>query len=204
MPPELIAFIYNYGYLAIFLLIFAQEIGIPIPVPNELVLMFIGYLSLKGVLLLPFIIILAFLADFIGTNLLYMLFFFFGNYIINHKWRWFPLSKKRIISFSERINKGNKLTIYLCRFTPFVRGYVSVVTGLTRIKPSKYLPITFITAAVWSIMFVIIGRLIGPYFNYEENNIRNLKSIVLASVILILLIAAIIIYFRNQLTRESK
>jgi membrane protein DedA with SNARE-associated domain len=204
MPPELVDFIENYGYLAIFLLIFAQEIGIPVPVPNELVLMFIGYLSLKGFLFLPFVILIAFLADFIGTSLLYILFFFFGTYIINHKWRWFPLSKKRIISFSERINKGNKLTIYLCRFTPFVRGYVSIVTGLTRIKPSKYLPITFITAAVWSTMFVLTGRFLGPYFNYQENNIENVRFIIFVSIFLILLIALLIFYFRKRLLRDIK
>ncbi len=203
MPPDLVLFISNYGYFAIFMLIFAQEIGIPIPVPNELVLMFIGYLTLKGVLHLPFVIIIAFLADFLGTSLLYMLFFFFGNYIVNHKWRWFPLSKKRIIAFSEKINTGNQLTIYLCRFTPFIRGYISIVTGLTRIKPSKYLPITVITAAVWSTMFVITGRLLGSYFNYGENDIGTLRSIVLISVIIIILLTGIIMYFRNRSVQEN-
>ncbi|MCX6740828.1 MAG: hypothetical protein NTY61_00295 [Candidatus Parcubacteria bacterium] len=45
MPHSLAVFITHYGYLAIFFLVFLQEIGVPNPVPNELVLLFSGYLA---------------------------------------------------------------------------------------------------------------------------------------------------------------
>ena len=48
MPPTFSAYIIKYGYLAIFSLVFLQEIGVPNPVPNELVLLFSGYLTSTG------------------------------------------------------------------------------------------------------------------------------------------------------------
>jgi membrane protein DedA with SNARE-associated domain len=45
MPPELILYITKYGYIAIFVLIFLQEIGAPNPIPNEFVLLYSGYLK---------------------------------------------------------------------------------------------------------------------------------------------------------------
>ena len=71
MPEEVVIFITRYGYMAIFILVFLQEIGMPNPIPNELVLMFSGYLSFKGLLYLPFVIFTVISADFIGTNILY-------------------------------------------------------------------------------------------------------------------------------------
>jgi membrane protein DedA with SNARE-associated domain len=198
MPPELIDFINNYGYLAIFLVIFAQEIGMPIPVPNEIVLLFIGYLSLNGILYLPFVIMVAIFADFMGASALYLLFYFFGTYLLKHKPRWLHLPQNRINSVSERITKKGHVAIYFCRFTPFVRGIVSIITGMMHMKPRKYLPITFITAAIWSTIFVIAGRMLGPYFKYEEYNAGNLHFVILISVIIIILIAGIILHIRKR------
>jgi membrane protein DedA with SNARE-associated domain len=59
MPPEIILYISKYGYLAIFVLIFLQETGVPNPVPNELVLMFSGYLVFTGILHLPLVLLAA-------------------------------------------------------------------------------------------------------------------------------------------------
>ena len=59
MPPEIILYISKYGYLAIFVVTFLQETGVPNPVPNELVLMFSGYLVFTGILHLPLVLFAA-------------------------------------------------------------------------------------------------------------------------------------------------
>jgi membrane protein DedA with SNARE-associated domain len=71
---ELNHFIVAYGYLAIFLFIFLQELGVPNPITNELVLMFSGYLAYTGTLSITKVIITAISADFTGTSILYFIF----------------------------------------------------------------------------------------------------------------------------------
>ena len=186
MPPEVIAFITSYGYLAIFLLVFSQEIGIPNPVPNELVLLFSGYLSFKEILSLPLVILTSVAADFIGTNILYFVFYFFGQYILRHKPRWLPISEKTIHKLSAKISAGGLWTIYIGRITPFIRGYTSVITGLLQIKPRVFLPIAIISATTWSSVCVITGRLLGPYWSFVGYKTGNLKFIILTLVALIL------------------
>jgi alkaline phosphatase len=203
MPPEVIIFITNYGYLAIFFLVFIQEIGIPNPVPNELVLVFSGYLTFKGVLYLPFVIMIAMLADFIGTNILYIIFYFFGRYILQHKPRWLPISEKTINRINARITKGGIWAIFIGRLTPFIRGYTSVVTGFLQIKPKVFLPIAIISAALWSSTCVIIGRILGPYWSDSENKIENVKIIILISFSIILIIFSVR-YFRKRARMNKK
>src|ERR1017187_9095391 len=96
MSPEVAQYITHYGYTAIFILIFLQEIGVPNPLPNELVLMYSGYLTFTGTLFLPFVLLSAISADIIGATILYLTFYFFGNYILNHKPRWLPISTDKI------------------------------------------------------------------------------------------------------------
>jgi membrane protein DedA with SNARE-associated domain len=204
MPPEVIVFISNYGYLAIFILIFSQEIGIPNPVPNELVLMFSGYLTFKGILVLPVIILVAVSADFIGTNILYTVFYFFGNYILSHKPRWLPISTNAINKLSKRISKGGRWAIYLCRLTPFIRGYTSVIAGLLQIKPKIFLPLALISATTWSALYIITGRMLGPYLNYAGTKMRNVKYIVLITVLLILVIIGAVKYFQKRSALKLK
>ncbi len=194
MPNDVILFINNYGYLAIFILIFSQEIGIPNPVPNELVLIFSGYLCYKGIFHLPIVILTSVTADFIGTNILYTIFYFFGTYILQHKPAWLLISQKKVDSVSERILKGGLWTIYLGRLTPFIRGYTSVIVGLLKIKPKVFLPIAMITATIWSSICVILGRILGPYWALAGEKVGSVKLIILTTVIIIFVILIIKYY----------
>ena len=197
MTTEVITFIMNYGYFAIFIVIFAQEMGIPNPVPNELVLMFSGYLTLKGVLIFPLVIFVAVMADIIGTSILYGVFYFSGAYILKHKPRWLFISEKAVNKLSKRLSNGGRLKIYICRLTPFIRGYTSIITGLLQIKPKIFLPIALISGITWSSICVITGRILGPYWSYAGNKMGNVKCIVLTTV-LILIIIATIRYFQKR------
>lgn len=204
MPPEAIAFIMHYGYLAVFLIVFSQEVGIPNPIPNELVLMFTGYLTFKGILFLPLVILAAVTADFTGTSILYSVFYFSGVYIMKHKPRWFPVSESSISKLSNRIVKGGKWRIYLCRLTPFFRGYTSIIAGLLKIKPRIFLPIAAISASTWAAIYVIAGCLLGPWWSYAGDKMGSLKYFVLLAVVFLLLIVGIVRYFRERHVEASK
>jgi membrane protein DedA with SNARE-associated domain len=187
MPDELVIYILKYGYLAIFVLVFSQEIGLPNPIPNELVLLFSGYLIFMGLLKLPVIILAAVLADFTGTSLLYVLFYFSGAYILNHKPRWLPIPVSIIYKLQERISKNGLTGIYIGRLTPFIRGYTSVISGLLQIKPKVFLPIALVTASIWATVYVSAGILLGPFWNQVIPNISNMKYVMLLIFCIIIL-----------------
>src|SRR6516225_8382929 len=86
----------EYGYIAIFLLVLLQELGVPNPVTNEFVLLFSGYLAYTGVLNLQLVVLTSVSADCIGTTILYALFYRFGEYLMDRRPRWFPISPKHI------------------------------------------------------------------------------------------------------------
>lgn len=202
MPAQFLQYINHYGYLAIFVLVLIQEIGIPSPLPNELLMLFSGYLAFSGTLKLYLVLLCIITADFLGANILFTTFYFFGPYILSHKPEWFPLSTQKINKLSAKISDGGLWTIFLGRVTPFIRGYISVIVGLLHIKPKSYVPITFITACLVTCTYVITGYFLGPYWGQVAGKLETVKYVVLAVV---LLIAAffIIRYFLNKKAKRA-
>lgn len=193
MPEEVVFYITSYGYLAIFILVFLQEIGMPNPFPNELLLIFSGYLIYKGVLYLPFVLLSTVLADFAGTSILYFLFSKSGEYILEKKPRWIPISPKIIKKLSLKVNRHGLSGIFIFRLTPFTRGYASVISGLLQIKTKPFLAIALGSALTWSMIYVFAGYILGPYWSLFIQNIESFKNIMLLTILLVL--CAVIIVF---------
>lgn len=159
MPPDLVAYIMEHGYWIIFLLVFSQEIGIPNPVPNELILLYAGYLASTGHFNAILIILIAIAADFIGTSILYGVFYGFGLLIVKRRPKWLPLDKIEI--WKEKISQRGKWGIFVGRLIPYVRGYTSAAAGLLDISPKIFMPIVLGSAALWSGGLVFLGKLLG-------------------------------------------
>jgi membrane protein DedA with SNARE-associated domain len=193
MPSELIRFIAEYGYLAIFILVILQELGFPNPVPNEFILIFVGYLVFTGALSMVSVLITAISADVTGSQILYSVFYFAGNYLISRKPKWLP--EKKIERLKERITKGGKVAIFIGRVTPLLRGYTAVLVGLLQITPKVFIPMVILSAIVYNGMYIFLGYIMGPYWESIANKMGGIRFVTLLIILMVLftfLIKAII------------
>jgi membrane protein DedA with SNARE-associated domain len=78
-------------------------------------------------------------ADAIGTIILFVVFYYFGEQFFKHKPRWIPLSRERLAHIEEKISRRGVWSIYVGRLIPYVRGYTSVAAGLLRIRPRVFI-----------------------------------------------------------------
>jgi membrane protein DedA with SNARE-associated domain len=159
MSPTLSAYIITYGYIAIFSLVFLQEIGVPNPVPNEVVLLFSGYLSSVGKLDYITVLITVIAADATGSSLLYMTFYHFGQRVLQ-KWPHI-IPPGKLAYFTARVSHQDRWSIYVGRHIPFLRGYTAVAAGLLKISPTIFLPAVLLSALTWSGGYVMAGKLLG-------------------------------------------
>jgi len=198
VSSEVAHYIAKYGYLAVFLLVLVQELGVPNPVTNEFVLLFSGYLAFAGVLNLPLAILVAVLGDCIGTTILYATFYRFGRYIMAHRPRWFPLSQAEIDQLANTIAKRQRWGIYLARLIPFVRGYASVAAGLLPVRPTVFVPAVILSAITWSGGYVVAGRLLGPYWDKAAAHIGRIETLVLVGALLLAVTFIARIFLRKR------
>jgi membrane protein DedA with SNARE-associated domain len=162
MFPTFSAYILKYGYIAIFSLVFLQEIGVPNPVPNELVLLFSGYLISIGKLDFLTVWMTVAAADTIASSLLYMTFYYFGQRLLQ-KWPQL-ISTSTLDYLTTRISHQDRWGIYVGRLMPFIRGYTAVAAGLLKISPGIFLPAVLVSALTWSGGYVIAGKLLGQEY----------------------------------------
>lgn len=188
LSPELISNITHYGYLAIFLMVFLQEVGAPDPVPNELLLLFAGYLSFSGSLYFPLVILTAAMADLLGTSILYLLSLSFGNYLLKRRLKYLPIPYKTIEGLLAKVSKHGLFGIFIGRLSPFIRGYMSVISGLLQIKPSRYFPLSVATAIIWSLFYTTTGYLLGPYWAVVVPHLHSFSEIMIFILILLAVI----------------
>jgi membrane-associated protein len=156
MPDILTSYIVTYGYLAIFLVVLIQELGMP-GLPNELVLFYFGYIGSKAGLNYPLVIAHAIAADIAGSFLLYLLFYHGKNFLARIRPKWLPIPSQKIAALSVKITMHNGRHIFLAKLTPFVRSYLPVVAGLLQVQPVLYGRIIFVTAIIWSGGWITAG-----------------------------------------------
>ena len=87
MSGLLTNYIITYGYLAIFGIVLLQELGMP-GLPNELVLLYFGYLGRQAGLSYPLVICLVVTADITGSFILYFLFYYGRSWLVRIKPSW--------------------------------------------------------------------------------------------------------------------
>ena len=203
IPPELSIYIIKYGYLAVFGLIFVQELGVPNPVPNEVILLFAGYLASIKILSFPLILLAGVSADFIGTSILYGIFYFFGDQILKHAPGWMPVQK--IENIKQRVAKRGGWGVFLGRLLPYLRGYASVAAGLLKIPPKKFLTSVIISAVIWSGGYVTAGRLLGKQWDTFASGLKlwQVLIVIIGGIILIFFIIPAIIR-RLRRSKQTK
>lgn len=165
MSEQLILLLSQYGYIAIIALIFLQEVGIPSPIPNEFVLVFSGYLAFTGVLNISWVILSAIVGDLLASFILFEAFYFFGKVILERKPKWIPISKEKMDKMNLRIQESGQTGTFIGRLTPFIKGYVSVLSGLLRMSQKKYGITLLSTSIIWSAAYVSFGYFLGPQLN---------------------------------------
>jgi len=197
MPEQLAAYITQYGYYAIFSLIFLQELGVPNPVPNELVLLFSGYLATIGALSFPLVFLAAVGADFIGTSVLFFVFYFFGQALLRKPRRWLPISREKILSLSAKLSEKGRWGLYVGRLVPYMRGYISVAAGFAQIRPATFVTTIILSALTWSGGYAILGFILGPYWEQVVGKIGYAQGFVA------LIMAGLVVFFALKYIRRS-
>ena len=184
-PTGLLGFVSDYGYLAVFLLVFLQEIGVPNPVPNELILLFAGALTSIGGLSVWLMLLTAVAADIIGTTLLFSIFYFFEHKIMERLAKWKALNKK-LDKIKEKILRHDRWAIFLGRMMPYVRGYVSVAAGILNMPYRVFIPMVAFSAALWSGGYVVLGHFLGRQWEEVAGFIGRYQWVLLVAVVLII------------------
>ena len=145
-----------FTYLILFLIVFAETGLIVTPfLPGDSLLFAAGTLAGRGLLSLPLLIGLVFIAAVLGDTVNYGVGRFFGLRLFKENSRF--LKKEYLEKTHQFYAKHGEKTIVLCRFVPIIRTFAPFVAGLGNMHYGKYMSYNVIGGALWVLLFLGLG-----------------------------------------------
>lgn len=182
MNATITQLIQNYGYVAVALLIAAENIFPPIP--SELILTFTGFLTLSANLSIPGAIIASTIGAFIGAVILYWVGTFFdqdrlSRFANSKVGRRFGLSPEKIAKTENYFNSHGRAATFFGRFIPVVRSLISLPAGMSRFSLARFSFYTILGTAIWNTVLIYAGRFAGNAYQQVVQEFEGLSVIVL-------------------------
>jgi membrane-associated protein len=195
--------IIQYGGLTLLAFIIFAETGLFFGffLPGDSLLFIAGLLAgteYISVSVWPLILILT-IACVSGTSVGYAFGHWADRYLKNRKENFF-YKKKYLAMAQDFYTKYGMMAFVMGRFLPIVRTFVPILAGMVRIEFGKFFFFNFVGAAVWIIVMVMGGHLLGNAFP----TITEHLEIIVAGMVLITTIPLIFSWRKHRNMNEKQ
>ncbi|MHB8907272.1 MAG: bifunctional DedA family/phosphatase PAP2 family protein [Syntrophales bacterium] len=159
----------HWGYLVVFLLPFMESAAFTgLLVPGETVVVLAGFLSSQGYLDLGDCLLVISLAVVLGDTAGYTLGKAIGRgYFERHK-RLLFLKERHLRKTEEYFDRHGGKTIFLARFTHFLRAMAPFVAGMSRMPYKKFITFNVAGGILWTVAFTLLGYFFGQSWQLIE------------------------------------
>jgi len=186
----------RYGDPAIFLLLMLGIFGLP--VPDETLLTFAGYLCFKGKLGLGTTYLAAFLGSVCGISLSYGLGRLFGLRVVRKLGRTLHLRPEHLTLTQHWFERWGKYMLIIGYFVPGVRHLTGIVAGASKLSPIVFSQFAYLGALLWSSSLITLGYMIGEEWMKLGQRLHLVLVIGSTAVFFALAVALLVIRRRTK------
>lgn len=176
---NILGWVEQYRYTGIFGLLTLGIIGLP--VPDEGLLAFAGYLAYKGDLQLAPTIGASFLGSVSGITISYGLGRISGNYLLKAYGAYLGVTTQRMAAVHAWFERMGRWSLTFGYFLPGIRQLTAFAAGMSRLQLTVFAPFTYAGAFLWSTAYVLAGYFLGEEWTQISEKIR--PALVVASVV---------------------
>jgi membrane protein DedA with SNARE-associated domain len=149
----------HYGYAALFLLLLLGILGLPIP--DETLLAFTGYLIFKGQLAAGPSLLAAFLGSSCGISASYAIGRLLGPSALSRLGSLLRFSEAHVRHTEAWIKRWGGYAILFGYFVPGVRHVVAIIGGVSLMPFPRFARFAYSGAALWTSCFLALGYASG-------------------------------------------
>jgi len=181
-----IHWIEQYGYAGLFVLLMLGVLGLP--VSDETLLVFAGYLSAKGTLRVEPAFIAAFLGSVAGISLSYAIGRLIGLPALEKFGHLVHMRQEHLAASRRWVERWGKYSLLVAYFIPGVRHLAAVLLGASMLSPGVFVRFAYAGAFVWSASFIGLGYVAGEEWTRLSPLIHRTLTM---GVLLVLLVLSI-------------
>lgn len=151
-----VAIISASAYPGIFLLMMLESMFFP--VPSEAVMPFAGFLLVEGTKLSWIgIVTIATMGSLTGSLVSYIVGFYGGEPFVKKFGKFFLIKESHLEMSHRFFNTRGQSTIFIARFIPVVRHFISIPAGAAKMNILKFAVYTVLGAGIWNSFLMFLG-----------------------------------------------
>ncbi len=149
-------------YLFVLLWLAAESAGLPLP--DEAVLLTLGFLAHRGTLQLLPLILCAATGAAIGSTISYTIGLALGRPVVIRLGRRLHLSQEGLEKAEAWMRRRGGIGVFLSRILPFARNLASYAAGIAAIPPRVFYPAMLLGSLVWCATITSLGEALGSHY----------------------------------------
>ena len=183
----------HFGYPGLFVVMALGNMGMPagteVVVPTAGALSAQGHFGQTGVLPAWLLVaVVATLGEVVGGSILYAVGYYGGLPFVRRYGKYIMFREHELDRVHAFYERHGKLTVFWCRFIPFVRGVAAFPAGLSRMQKRFFVTYTAIGSAIFCFGLAYLGEVAGKNIDGIIAYVRDFALVIIA-VVLVLAIA---------------
>jgi len=195
MEQHVLAWITQYGYVAIFALLVLGIVGLP--VPDETLLTFVGYLIFRHKLELPLAFLSALAGSVCGISISYGLGRIFGMKLIHRYGKYLRIKDEHLAKAHAWFERAGHWSLTFGYFVPGVRHFTAYAAGIAELKAPAFMLFAYSGAVLWVSVFLTLGYFLGDRWETVSRDIHR-YILTLAIALAVMLAAYLVLRKRRQ------
>lgn len=159
MEYHIMEFIVHYGYAGLVLILAGGVVGLP--VPDELLLTFVGYNVSQGFMTYVSAVLCGLIGAMLGITISYLLGKQFGLPLLQKLGPKFGITDKRIQRTQLLFDKYGPFLLIIGYFLPGVRHLTAYFAGISSLGFRRFCAYAYGGAFIWVTLFVTLGLKLG-------------------------------------------
>jgi len=170
----------QYGYAGIFSLLIFGIVGLP--VPDEWLLTFSGFLVFKRTLLFVPTFAAAFCGSACGITVSYTLGRVFDTYVLVKYGSYIHMSPDRLARVHSWFERRGRWTLLVGYFIPGVRHLTGYIAGASELSFSNFALFAYTGAFCWAAVFITLGYFLGEEWDRVQESLDKAKFLLIGLV----------------------
>ncbi len=148
----------KYSYFGLFLILFVEEGGIPLPLPGDIFIVSVAALPNTNYFLIVATVVLATLS---GSTILFTASQKIGRKVLTKYGKRIKITPEKIKRLETWFKKYGGGAIVVGRLIPGFRTLTPIVAGLFKVRYKTFWVYTTVAAFIWANIYFVVGRFFG-------------------------------------------
>ncbi|HEX2186021.1 MAG TPA: DedA family protein, partial [Chloroflexota bacterium] len=186
--------------LILFLVIFCEESGVPMPIPADVLMAMAGHRVAQGHMSVLEAFLIGQSATLLGSSILYWVARRAGRPLLFRYSRWLRLHPERLAQVEQQLVRRGALAVILGRLTPGLRIVTPLACGVFRVPYGVFVPAMAAGSSLYIAFFLALGLWGGP----AVIGMLNLGSLPMRFVVASALLVLAALWLRRLGRRASR